>query len=175
MTEEEKQAAQPVDEVMENEINETETSVKKEGKSLDKKQMTDLIEKLEAEKAELKEKAARAVADYQNLWRRQKDEQGKMIQAARAITFGSLLQPLNHLALAAQNLDNQGLNMVVNQFWQTLNEQGLQEIKPLGEKFDPMSMEAIEKVGEGETVKEVLAPGYKLNEQVIQVAKVKVG
>lgn len=133
------------------------------------------IEKLEAEKIELKEKAARAIADYQNLLRRQKDEQGKMVQAARVITFSSLLQPLNHLALAAQNLNDQGLNMVVSQFWQTLNEQGLQEIKPVGEKFNPATMEAIEKVGEGEEVKEVLAPGYKLGEQVIQVAKVKVG
>jgi molecular chaperone GrpE len=133
------------------------------------------IEKLETEKIGLKEKAARAVADYQNLLRRQKDEQGKMVQAARTITFSSLLQPLNHLTLAAQNLDDQGLNIVVNQFWQTLNEQGLKEIKPVGEKFNPTIMEAIEKVGEGEEVKEVVCPGYELNGQIIQVAKVKVG
>ena len=166
MKEEKKQAQQP----------DNQTVVEKNKK--EEEQIADFkkeIEILEVEKKELKEKAARAVADYQNLLRRQKDEQGKMVQAARAITFGSLLQPLNHLALAAQNLHDQGLNMVVDQFWQTLNEQGLQEIRPLGEKFNPETMEAIEKVGEGEEVKEVLAPGYKLNEQTLQVAKVKVG
>lgn len=141
-----------------------------------------MVKKLRAETEKYKEEAARcqdqatrALADYQNLLRHQKEDQGKMVAVARSVIFESLLQPLTHLSLAAQNLNDQGLNMVVGQFWQTLHEQGLQEICPVGEKFDPARMEAIEKVGEGEVVKEVLTPGYQLGEQVLQVAKVKVG
>ncbi len=132
----------------------------------------------EAQKAEAQrcaEQAARALADYQNLLRRQKEEQGKMVQVARTVIFESLLQPLTHLSLAARNLNDQGLNMVINQFWQTLHEQGLKEVQPIGEKFNPETMEAMEKIGEGEMVKEVMSPGYMLGDQVIQVARVKVG
>lgn len=132
-------------------------------------------EKLIAEAERCREQAARAMADYQNLTRHQKEDQGKMVQVARMMIFESLLQPLTHLSLAAKSLHDQGLDLVVGQFWQTLTEQGLKEIRPEGEKFNPETMEAIEKTGEGEVVTEVVSPGYLLNEQVLQVAKVKVG
>ncbi|MBQ6436815.1 nucleotide exchange factor GrpE [bacterium] len=130
---------------------------------------------LQAEVDALKEKAARAVADYQNLQRRQQEEQSRVVDYARITIFSSLLQPLEHLSLAAKALQDQGLDMVVKQFWTVLGEQGLEEISPLNQPFDANCMEAIQKVGEGNTVKEVLSPGYRLGKHVIQVAKVKVG
>ncbi len=133
------------------------------------------MEKWQLEAVKFQEQASRALADYQNLVRRQKEDQSKMAQVARMMIFASLLEPLRNLAFAAKSLDDQGLNMVIEQFWQVLGEQGLKEIKPMGEKFDPKTMEAVEKLGEGEIVQEVLTPGYSLGEQVLQVAKVKVG
>ena len=135
----------------------------------------EIIATLELENKQLAEKAARAVADYQNLERRQREEQAQIVSFAQEQVFGSLLQPLHHLSLAAENLKNQGLDMVVAQFWQVLAEQGLEEIKPVGEVFDAAVMEAVAKEGEGETVLAVVTPGYKLHGRVLQPAKVKVG
>jgi molecular chaperone GrpE len=123
----------------------------------------------------LKEQVARTLADYQNLLRRQKEDQAKVVEYARITVFASLIQPLEHLSLAAASLKDQGLDMVLKQFWSELEAQGLREVKPEGEKFNPETMEAVEKVGEGEKVIAVLSPGYTLGDKLIQVAKVKVG
>jgi molecular chaperone GrpE len=128
-----------------------------------------------AENTALKEQLSRALADYQNLVRRQKETQADIVTYARIEIFESLLQPLEHLSLAAKSLNDQGLNLVVNQFWQTLSAQGLNEFRPDGEKFDAQTMEVIEKNGDGDTVSATLSPGYRLNGQVIKVAKVRVG
>jgi molecular chaperone GrpE (heat shock protein) len=134
-----------------------------------------LIKKLQQENQILEEKARLALADYQNLVRRQQQEQTKVIEYAKTTIFESLIQPLEHLTLAAKALNDQGLNIVIKQFWQTLANQGLVEFSPEKEKFDPETMEAVEKEGNGDTVITVLSPGYKLNHQVIKTARVKVG
>lgn len=134
-----------------------------------------LLLDLQAENARLKEQAARTLADYQNLERRVQADRARAIEWARMTIYEGLLQPLEHLDLAAAALHDKGLDMVVDGFWQVLGEGGLQKIAPQGEKFDVNTMEAVEKVGEGETVTEVVAPGFRLGEQVLRPAKVKVG
>ena len=133
------------------------------------------LKKWRQEAQRCQDQAVHALADYQNLLRRQKEDQEKMAQVAKSVIFSSLLQPLNHLSLAAQALNDQGLNMVIDQFWQVLHEQGLKEISPLNQEFNPNTMEAIERTGDGNCVTQVLSPGYALGEQVLQVAKVRVG
>lgn len=133
------------------------------------------IETLQQENSHLADQAARALADYQNLVRRQQEDQAKMVEFCRVGIFEDLLKPLEHLSLAAANLKNEGLDMVIKQLWQTLEKQGLQEYRPQGEQFNPETMEVMTKAGDGETVLEVLSPGYKLNGHIIQVARVKVG
>lgn len=133
------------------------------------------VEKCQQEVQRFQEQAQRALADYQNLLRRQKEDQEKMVQVAKSVIFSSLLQPLNHLTLAAQAISDPGLNMVIDQFWQVLHEQGLQEINPLDQEFNPETMEAVERTGDGNCVTQVLSPGYLLDSQVLQVAKVRVG
>jgi len=62
-----------------------------------------------------------------------------------------------------------------------LKDKGLEEIKSVGEKFDPELHEAVEMVSppaggeksEGEILEEV-QKGYKLNGMVIRTAKVKI-
>lgn len=130
---------------------------------------------LQAENKKLQEQANRALADYQNLVRRQQEDRVKINAFAQGEIFTSLLQPLEHLSLAATSLNDEGLNLVVKQFWEVLQAQGLSEYRPLGEVFNPTTMEAIEKVGQGEKVVEVCFPGYLLNGKPLKVAKVKVG
>ena len=133
------------------------------------------LDALRLENRTLREQAARALADYQNLERRQREERNQTIEFAKQEVFANLLQPLEHLDLAAKTIKDQGLDMVVKQFWETLQDKGLTMLTPQGQKFDAEQMEAIEKVGEGETVQEVVAPGFKLGAHVLRPAKVKVG
>ena len=127
---------------------------------------------LQKQLADSLEREKRALADYQNLVKRNQEDRLKLIRLANKDLIETLLTPLEHLNLAAEQLDDQGLNMVVRDFWQVLEEAGLEEIYPKGEKFDLATMEVVEKKGEGDRVSKVVRRGYRLNGQVIQHAKV---
>jgi len=118
------------------------------------------------------EREKRALADYQNLQRRSQEERIVFIKMANKDFCQALLQPLEHLSMAAANIQNQGLDMVIEQFWKELKDFGLEELKVLGQKFDLNTMEVVDKKGEGEKVVEVVRKGYKLNGEVIQHAQV---
>jgi molecular chaperone GrpE len=120
------------------------------------------------------EREKRVLADYQNLVKRNQEERVKFLQLANRSLVETLLSPLEHLSLAAEQLDDQGLSMVVRDFWQVLEESGLEEIYPKGKKFDLETMEVVDKEGEGEEVIKVVKRGYRLNGQVIAHAKVVV-
>lgn len=137
----------------------------------------DRIVELEQDLIKAQEKAKIALADYQNLIRRSQEERIRLAQMAGQDFAESLLPPLQNLNLAAQALNDQGLNMVIGQLWQALNEQGLEEMNTelVGQEFDVDTMEAIEKNGEGEKVQKVITPGYKMNGKIIAHAKVVVG
>lgn len=143
------------------------------------------IEKLSLAVAGAQERERRAVADYQNLVRRSAEERLRMAKLAGQDLVETLLEPLSHLSLAAEQLNNPGLNLVVTQLWQRLNEAGLEEIDPLHQEFNVQTMEAVpDQVQAGETetkldqkselgkVSKVVAKGYKLNGEVIRHAKV---
>ena len=119
-----------------------------------------------------KEREKRALADYQNLQRRSMEERVAFIKMANKDFCKVLLQPLEHLSLAATNIQDQGLNIVVEQFWKELRDFGLEELQVLGKKFDLNTMEVVDKRGNGEKVVEVVRRGYLLNGEVIQHAQV---
>jgi molecular chaperone GrpE len=138
-------------------------------------EVTQLQEKLElAQEAE-----RRARADYHNLVRRTQEERSMLIKLATKSFVADLLQPLSHLTLAAKELKDKGLDMVINQLWHTLEEQGLKEINPLGQKFDITTMDAVDKEADidenSAVVVKVVKTGYSLNGEVIEHAKVVVG
>jgi molecular chaperone GrpE len=70
-----------------------------------------------------------------------------------------------------------GVQGVVKQFEKTLQDMGVERIKTTGELFDPRYHEAVSmEEGEGgeEVVADELQSGYKLGEDVIRHAMVKV-
>lgn len=138
-----------------------------------------VLKKVEEEILQLKEqlklseeREKRALADYQNLQRRTIEERMAFIKLANKDFCQILLQPLEHLSLAASNIKDQGLNMVVEQFWKELKDFGLEELDVLGKNFDLNTMEVVDKQGDGEKVSKVVRKGYKLNGEVIQHAQV---
>lgn len=122
-----------------------------------------------------KEKEQRIAADYQNLVRRTREERGQAARLAARDLVEDLVQPLEHLSLAARQIEDPGLDMVKSQLWQALAKHGLEEINPLGQKFDLETMEAVEKQGSGDIVVGVVRSGFRLNGEVIHHAKVTLG
>lgn len=143
---------------------------------------TPTVEELQAElelarQAEVraKESELRSLADYHNLVRRTQEDRQRIVKFATKELVSDLLQPLDHLSLAAQQLKDTGLKMSLEQLWKVLNQYGLEEINPLNQEFDVTLMDVVEKQGEADVVTSVVKKGYKLNGEVIQHAKVVVG
>lgn len=141
-------------------------------------QRESLIKKFEQLKEELstaQEKERRALADYQNLLRRTEQERSRVAQFANKYLLQGLLPVVENLDKAAKQLNDSGLNIVVNQLWDVLKEVGLEKIEAEGKEFDVETMEAVGRKGEGDQVIDVIQAGYKLKGEVIQHAKVVLG
>jgi molecular chaperone GrpE len=135
------------------------------------KQDTKIVE-LEEQLHEAQEKEKRSLADYQNLLRRTQQERLRSVQLANQGLMEDLIQPLEHLEMAAGQIDDQGLNMVAGQLKMVLENAGLEEIEVMGKKFNVDFMEAVEKGEKGNKVIKIVRKGYLLNGEVIQHAKV---
>lgn len=134
--------------------------------------LSDQIIALEAQLVESKNREQRSLADYQNLVRRTQEERVKIFKLAARDFIEGLIQPLAHLSLAADQLNETGLNMVVSQLWQVLEENGLKKIDSLGKDFDIKHMEVVDKGEKGRKVIKVVKEGYLLNDEVVQHTKV---
>jgi len=118
----------------------------------------------------------RALADYQNLEKRQLREKEEFVQYAAGSLTKKFLSVLDHLEKAQEHLKDAGLDLAVKEFKRVLEEEGIAEIEVLGKEFDPMEMEAVEMI-EGEEdnkVAAVITKGYRLKNKVIRPAKDKV-
>lgn len=134
------------------------------------------IAQLKAQVEEAEGKWKRSLADYQNLERQTTEAQKRFAKIATQDFVQEMVGPYEHLKMAASHIKDKGLDMVLNQFRQVFETQGLKEINPLGKKFDPSTMEAIEtKEGKDGEVLHVMNCGYELNGIVIQPARVVVG
>ncbi len=137
-----------------------------------KKNKAATSEQLIDELNQAKQREARALADYQNLVRRTNEERSKMARFATVDFITHLIQPLSHLSLAGKQLNDVGLNMVIDQLWQVLEANGVKKIDCIDKEFNLDTMEAVEKGDKGQKVIEVVQDGYLLNNEVIQHAKV---
>ena len=124
-------------------------------------------------------------ADATNI-RRQHGEQMASIQnVVKTNIVRELLPVIDNFERALKhvpkNLEHndyiKGVQGVVKQFEKTLGDIGVERIKTVGEPFDPKYHEAVsmeEGDGAHEVVSEELQAGYKLGEDVIRHAMVKV-
>lgn len=134
------------------------------------------LENCKKETEEFKSKYLRALADYQNLERRVRDERVEMVKIAQARVLEELLPFLDTLHQAEVFVKDPGLKMVKDSFIQKLKELGVKEIELLNKEFDPHTAEAVEVV-EGDKdniVVEVLRRAYELNGKILQIGHVKV-
>ena len=145
--------------------------------------LTDL-EKAQAEATEMQSRYLRSVADMENYRKRIAREKQDIIRRAGANVVESLLPVLDNMKLGLQAAENHpeakdvtiGFKMVDEQLKKSLCEQGLEELVPDGEAFDPNLHECIaqqpsDEIKEDHVLQTVRA-GYRLNDRLIRAANV---
>ncbi len=148
-----------------------------------KKEKRDESAQIDKEPEELKEKIhdfedkyKRALADYQNLEKRVGDQRIELIRGANRDLLLRLLPVLDTLMLASVHTEDQGVKVTVQQFIDTLKNEGVERIETKGVQFDPTTMEAIA-TGDGKDgeVLEELRTGFMINGKLLRPVQVKVG
>ena len=146
-------------------------------------EMTEL-EKAQAEAAEMKTRYLRSVADMENYRKRMAREKQDIIRGAAASVIESLLPVLDNMKLGLQAAENHpeakdvttGFKMVEDQLKKSLSEQGLEELVPDGQAFDPNLHECIAHQPSGEVAEDhviqTVRAGYRLNDRLIRAANV---
>jgi molecular chaperone GrpE len=128
----------------------------------------------------------RAKADYLNLKKDSEKYQTEMIQFANASLIAQLLPIFDHYKLAWQHVPEDqkktdwviGFGHIKKQLADFFKNLGIEEIKTVGEKFNPEFHEAAAHENqegiETDMIFEEVKPGYTLHGKVIYPAKVKV-
>jgi len=125
----------------------------------------------------------RLLAEYDNYRKRSQKEKDSLYADIKADTVTKFLPVYDNLVRALnQGTEDEayrkGVEMIMNQFCQTLEKLGVTRTESLGQKFDPKFHNAVmhvddEEKGENEIV-EVFQEGFMLGEKVIRFAMVKV-
>ena len=141
-----------------------------------------LKEKLKVAEAKVKENLdgwQRAQADFMNLRKRDEEAKVEFIKFAKADLISEIIPVLDSLNQALLH-GQKDVEPIYNQLIKILKQNGLEELNPTGETFDPAYCEAISMKTSSEKnddhkVLEIFQKGYKLGERVIRPAKVVVG
>jgi molecular chaperone GrpE len=140
--------------------------------------------KLEEQIAQLTEALQRERADAANLRRRHDEQIASLRTSVKAHVVKDLLPIIDNFERALMHVPKElegndyvkGVEGVVKLFGKTLADLGVERIKTVGEPFDPHLHEAVSaEEGDGpEVVSEELQAGYKLGDDVIRHAMVRV-
>lgn len=139
----------------------------------------------EQQLAELTEALQRERADAVNLRRRHEADMANLKTHVKAGIVRDLLPVIDNFERALKHVPEdlqakdyvKGVQAVVKQFEKTLADIGVERIKTVGEVFDPRYHEAVamdEGDGEREVISEELQSGYKIGEDIIRHAMVRV-
>lgn len=140
---------------------------------------------LEQQTAELTEALQRERADAMNLRRRHDEQIAGLKNMVKASVVRDLLPVIDNFERALSHVPKdiersdfvKGVQGIVKQFEKTLSDLGVEKIKTVGEPFDPRFHEAIsmeDSDGTEEVVSEELQAGYRLGDDVIRHAMVRV-
>jgi molecular chaperone GrpE len=163
---------------------ESENQATVEGPSVEKV-VSDELEKLAAEKAELKNTLIRLQADFDNYRKRVERERHQERHRGAEALAEHLLPVLDGFDRAisahrdvAHNEFRVGFELIRKQMLDVLSKQGLQKIETEGKRFDPHFHHAVERVETtdhpDDAVLEELQAGYLFHGKVLRPAMVRV-
>ena len=173
------------EETLEKESAEVEATVDQQDEASES-EAKDPVLGLEKERDLFKEKYYYIAAELENVRRRFDREKQNLVKFGNEKILSNLLTVVDNLELTLLAVSNEedekiknivaGIQMVKDQFIETLKQNGLELIEAKGEKFDPKFHEAIgQKEVEGTEpgiVAEEVQKGYVLNGRVLRASKV---
>lgn len=154
---------------------ETNQEVEKENK--------DELSKKQEELDELTDRYKRVMAEFENHKKRSQKEREMLYNMVLSDIVGSILPVVDNLenAVKAETQDTnykQGVEMVLKQFKETLSLKGVEEIKTVGETFDPNLHEAVSSIQDytkkSQEIVQEYRKGYKIGSKVIRHSMVVV-
>jgi molecular chaperone GrpE len=141
------------------------------------------VERLREEIADLRDRSMRTLADFDNFRKRSERERQDLRKYA-------LIEPLREFLTVMDNLDlalmaggtaedlKRGVEMIHRQMQDLLRRLGVQEVKAVGEPFDPTIHEAVSREESLDvktpTVASELRRGYQLHDRLLRPSMVKV-
>lgn len=171
------------------ETSETEAKTEEETKDTsDKKDESKNEEysKLKADYDKLNQQYVRLAADFDNFRKRQEQERENLIKYGTEAALRKMIEVLDNFERGQKALENvedcekvkESFNLVHKQVHEALSKLGLEEIKAVGEEFDPNFHEAVMQTPTSEhpehTVINELQKGYKLGDKVLRPTLVNV-
>ena len=153
------------------------------------KKLREKLKEVEAEKQEYLVGWQRAKADSINARKREEAERTEFTKYANERLIDGLLPVLESFDMAMGNKEawekadknwRIGVEYIYSQLKKALSDAGLEDINPVGQKFDHNRDEAAEHVPVTDTAEDhkiiaVVQKGYSLNGRVMRPPKVKVG
>lgn len=139
------------------------------------------LEEAEEERDEKENLAKKVKADFENYKKREEERKEKWQRQAQKELAEELIEVLDNLERAILSADEdstvvQGVKMVSDQLYETLEKKGLERIDAEGEEFDPEMHKAVDtEEGDHNQVLRQKRKGYMFDEQVIREAEVVVG
>jgi len=140
------------------------------------KQINLEVKELKKQLVDLEEKLKRTLADYQNQSRHYQSRQSEVVLFANQKLLDKFLSLLDSLELAQSHLQNKGLTLIIDQFYQILNSEEVKTIQTDNQPFNPETMDCTVVVkGDKNIVITTISPGYTHHDRVLRPAKVEVG
>lgn len=160
------------------------TGKKKKKGSKDK----EMLQQIEAELSEMKDKHLRLFAEFDNYKKRTVREKLDLMRTAAQDTLTSLLPILDDFDRARKIAEDpatkehfsEGVELVYQKLYSTLKNLGLKEMDSTGKDFDPEQYEAVTEIPaptddlKGKVV-DTIEKGYFLHDKIIRHAKVVIG
>ena len=134
----------------------------------------------------LNQQYIRLAADFDNYRKRQEHEREELLKFGTENALKKMIEVLDNFERGQKALENvddcekvkESFNLVHKQVCEILTKMGLEEIKAIGEEFDPNFHEAVMQTPTSEhkehTVIEELQKGYKMGDRVLRPTLVNV-
>lgn len=167
-------------------VQQEETVAEEDTQQQQEQTQEDIVAKLEAQCADYLDKYQRCFAEFDNFRKRTIKEKASMYDDGVRSTVEKLLPVVDNLERAvavecennAENSFYKGVAMTLKQFQEILTSMGVEQIKALGETFNPNLHAAVahednEEYGENVIMLE-MQKGYQYKDKVIRHSMVKV-
>ena len=151
--------------------------VKNEQEANKEKELNEQISKLKDELEDVKDRHTRLIAEFDNLKKRSAKEREGLYNSIIGDIMSSLLPVIDNLekATEADSKDEEykkGIELVLKQFKDVLNANGVKEIEAVGQPFDPELHEAVSMIQDENLGEKIVAQeyrkGYMIGNKVIR-------